>query len=93
LQSSLGRSGPEKRPDRVEIAKNWLPRYTGMPVEQFGDYILLTNFRTYLQAFAEQFNCKISGDKTPMQAATNSDGLTMINFGIGSPTSPRSWTY
>jgi len=84
IQSTLSRQGAGHRPDRLEIAKNWLPRYTGMPVAEFGDYILLTNFRTYLQAFADQFGCKISGEKTPMQAATNKDGLTMINFGIGS---------
>jgi AMP nucleosidase len=70
---------------RLEIARNWLPRYTGMPVEKFGDYILLTNFRTYLQQFADQFGCEIHGETTPMQAATNDDGLTMINIGIGSP--------
>ena len=33
-----------KKFDRQVIARNWLQRYTGMPVDQFGDYILLTNF-------------------------------------------------
>jgi AMP nucleosidase len=70
--------------DRLAIAKDWLPRYTGMPLEEFGDYILLTNFDYYIRRFAEKFKCKIRGDGKPMQAATNSDGLTMINFGIGS---------
>lgn len=83
FQSALS-SRPGKRPDRMEIARNWLPRYTGMPLSEFGDYILLTNFRTYLNHFAEQFGCQIRGDHSPMQAATNRDGLTMINFGIGS---------
>lgn len=84
FQSSLSRRGPGKRPDRVEIAKNWLPRYTGMPIAEFGDYILLTNFRAYLNEFALKYNCSIRGQDSPMQAATNSDGLTMINFGMGS---------
>ena len=70
--------------ERIQIAKNWLPRYTGMPLDQFGDYILLTNFQNYLTSFAEQFNCDIYGENKPMQAATNSSGLTIINFGIGS---------
>jgi AMP nucleosidase len=70
--------------DRLEITKNWLPRYTGMPLDHFGDYILLTNFQNYLESFAEMFNCNIHGDDKPMQAATNSAGLTIINFGIGS---------
>jgi AMP nucleosidase len=70
--------------DRIDLAKNWLPRYTGMPLEQFGDYILLTNFHNYLELFAARFQCQIRGIGRPMQAATSADGLTMINFGIGS---------
>ena len=70
--------------DRLQITKNWLPRYTGMPLDNFGEYILLTNFRHYVDMFAEMFSCDIQGESKPMQAATNSDGLTIINFGIGS---------
>jgi AMP nucleosidase len=68
-----------------EIAENWLPRYTGKPLEDFGKYILLTNFSDYLIRFSKRFDCEITGTDRPMQAATNSQGLTMINFGIGSP--------
>ena len=71
--------------DKLEIAKDWLPRYTGMPLEQFGENVLLTNFSNYVESFADRFNVDIYGDKKPMQAATNSEGLTIINFGIGSP--------
>lgn len=70
--------------NRLEITKNWLPRYTGMPLDNFGDYILLTNFRNYVDMFADMFSCDIQGETRPMQAATNSDGLTIVNFGIGS---------
>ena len=70
--------------NRLEIAKNWLPRYTGMPIDDFGDYILLTNFDYYVQSFANRFGCDITGEGKPMQAATNSSGLSIINFGIGS---------
>lgn len=69
---------------RLEIARNWLPRYTGMPLDEFGDYVLLTNFSHYVNKFSEKFDCPIHGRDRPMQAATNSDGLTIINFGIGS---------
>ncbi len=72
-------------PDRLRLAKNWLPRYTGMPLDRFGDYILLTNFRYHLDSFVEIFECERFGDGKPMQAATNDQGLTIINFGIGSP--------
>lgn len=70
---------------KLEIARNWLPRYTGMPIDEFGDYVLLTNFAHYVQKFASQFGCDIQGVGRPMQAATNSNGLTIVNFGIGSP--------
>lgn len=70
--------------NRLEITKNWLPRYTGMPLDNFGDFILLTNFRNYVDMFADIFSCDIQGETRPMQAATNSDGLTIVNFGIGS---------
>jgi len=69
--------------DRLAVARDWLPRYTGMPLEGFGDYILLTNFHHYLTDFARKFDCEIHGVDRPMQAATNDAGLTLINFGIG----------
>lgn len=70
---------------KQEIVTNWLPRYTDTPLDAFGKYILLTNFLTYLEAFADQENAEIRGRSRPMQTATSSDGLTIINFGIGSP--------
>lgn len=70
--------------DKLEIARNWLPRYTGMPLEGFGHYILMTNFFNYVETFAERFGCEVYGIGRAMQAATNSAGLTIINFGMGS---------
>lgn len=75
---------PKFEIDRLAIARDWLPRYTGMPIDQFGDYILLTNFKYYVTQFASIFNCDIYGEGKPMQAATNSSGLSIVNFGIGS---------
>ena len=71
--------------NKLDIAKDWLPRYTGMPLDEFGHHILLTNFSDYVENFANKFNSDIYGEKKPMQASTNSDGLTIINYGIGSP--------
>jgi AMP nucleosidase len=70
---------------KYDIAKNWLPRYTGMEIDGFGDYILLTNFDDYVKRFAERFGCDIKGLGRPMQASTNSAGLSIVNFGMGSP--------
>ncbi|MBI5731302.1 MAG: AMP nucleosidase [Ignavibacteriales bacterium] len=69
---------------KLEIAKNWLPRYTGTNIDDFGNYLLLTNFQNYVLKFAEKFNCDVQGVGRPMQSATNSAGLSIINFGIGS---------
>jgi len=69
---------------KLDIAKNWFPRYTGTKVDDIGDYLLLTNFDNYVKKFADLFNCDIQGIGKPMQTATNTDGLTIINFGIGS---------
>jgi AMP nucleosidase len=70
---------------KLDIAKNWLPRYTGTKIDEFGDYMLLTNFQNYVVKFADQFGCDIKGEGRPMQTATNNAGLSIINFGIGSP--------
>ncbi len=69
---------------KAEITHNWLPRYTGMPLDEFGEYILVTNFGDYVRRFSKMFGCKIYGEDRTMQAATNADGLTIINYGIGS---------
>lgn len=66
-----------------EIVKNWLPRYTGTPIEEFGEYILLTNFDNYLEKFAQWHNVPIVGQNRSMPTAT-ADGITMINFSMGS---------
>ncbi len=69
---------------KEEIVQNWLPRYTGAPLDAFSQYILLTNFEHYLQIFAQRFNAKIIGMDKPMPMVT-AEGITLINFGIGSP--------
>ena len=74
----------EHKYDRQQIARNWLQRYTGMPVDKFGDYILLTNFSYYVTQFAARFDVPVYGQGRPMQAASNDEGLSIINFGIGS---------
>lgn len=68
---------------KQEIVENWLPRYTGMPLDQFGEYILLTNFINYVGMFAEKFDVEIKGKDRPMQTATFNN-ITIINFGMGS---------
>ena len=69
---------------KEEIVKNWLPRYTGEKLENFGKYILLTNFSNYVRMFADMNNVQVVGSDRPMQCAT-ANGITIVNFGMGSP--------
>lgn len=67
------------------IVSNWLPRYTGRSLDEFGEYIILTNFSKYIQLFSEwNDNAPIMGIDKPMQSVT-ANGITIINFGMGSP--------
>jgi len=70
---------------KQQIVENWLPRYTGVPLKDFGQYILLTNFDAYVEMFAQWHNVPVMGRDKPMSSAT-ADGITIINFGMGSAT-------
>ncbi len=69
---------------KEEIVENWLPRYTKRQLDEFEPYILLTNFDKYVEIFAEYFNVPILGKDANMISAT-AHGMTIINFGMGSP--------
>ncbi len=69
---------------KEDIVNNWLPRYTGEPLESFGEYILLTNFQHYVNLFAEQTGAEIKGLDKAMSSAT-AENISIINFGMGSP--------
>ena len=69
---------------KAEIVTNWLTRYTGESLENFGQYILLTNFSNYVDMFAKWNKVKVVGKDRPFQCAT-ADGITIINFSMGSP--------
>ncbi len=69
---------------KKEIVNNWLPRYTGRKIEDFGKYILLTNFQHYIEEFARIFEVEVVGEDCNMPNA-HAKGITIINFGMGSP--------
>src|SRR4029079_15677088 len=70
--------------DKKDIVENWLPRYTGTRLSEFAEYILLTNFDNYVEWFATAYGGLVKGVDRPMPNATV-DGITLINFGMGSP--------
>lgn len=68
---------------KQEIVENWLPRYTGMPLEKFAKHIILVNFSKYVRLFSEHHNAEIFGLDKEMQACT-AGGITIVKFGMGS---------
>ena len=68
---------------KEEIVNNWLPRYTGTPIEEFRPYILLTNFSNYVKLFADKYGVEVRGTSNAMQTASHGN-ITIINFGMGS---------
>jgi AMP nucleosidase len=69
---------------KKEIVENWLPRYTGTQLKDFGKCVLLTNFYGYLEHFSASNKVPIQGKDKAMPSVT-AEGITMINFGMGSP--------
>ena len=69
---------------KEDIVNNWLPRYTGNKISDFGEYILLTNFSNYVKMFADWNGVEVVGTDRPMQCAT-ANNISIINFGMGSP--------
>ncbi|MFO7762758.1 MAG: AMP nucleosidase [Wenzhouxiangellaceae bacterium] len=68
---------------KMHIVENWLPRYTGTPLDGFGKHILLTNFDNYVEKFADKMGVEVQGRDKAMRNATAED-ITIINFGMGS---------
>ena len=59
---------------KKEIVDNWLPRYTGRGLKDFGKYV---------DFFAEKNGVEVMGKDKAMPSASF-DGITIINFGMGS---------
>ena len=69
--------------EKANIVKDWIKRYTGTSAGEFGEWILLTNFQNYVEKFAERYDVAVNGKGGFMTSATNSNGVSIINFGIG----------
>jgi len=84
IESDARKPKTPRMKDKNDIVANWLPRYTGTPLDGFGQHVLLTNFGHYVERFAEWNDVPVLGREKAMPNATV-DGITMINFGMGSP--------
>lgn len=54
--------------EKDQIVEDWLPRYTGVALDQFGQHILLTNFGGYLNHFSRMTGAQIVGIDRPSPA-------------------------
>ncbi len=70
--------------NKKDIVENWLPRYTGLQLNELGSYVLLTNFSHYLDVFEEIIGADVRTSNVPMPTITSGD-ISIINFGMGSP--------
>ncbi len=68
---------------KEQIVANWLPRYTGTPLDGFAKHIILVNFNSYVEQFAAWHHVPVRGKDRPMPNATANE-ITIINFGMGS---------
>ena len=66
---------------KQEIVDNWLQRYTKMPLDKFGEHILLTNFNNYVDIFCKLTGVEPVGFDANMRAAT-AGNITSLFFSI-----------
>lgn len=69
--------------DRVGIST--LERYTGSSKEEFQPYILLTNFKLYVDIFSEKFKQPVRHGSVMRACHSKEAGLTIIDYSVGSP--------
>jgi AMP nucleosidase len=70
---------------KEEICRNWLPRYTGTQISDFADFILLTNFQSYVKMFSERLGVPMCGmDRAMPNATCKKANVSIINYGMGS---------
>ena len=70
--------------DKLQITSNWLERYTNQKIEEFSPYVLITNFNNYVDIFCDYWKVERPDYNANMRVA-NGGGMTIINFGMGSP--------
>ncbi|MBC7397864.1 MAG: hypothetical protein H7333_10520, partial [Bdellovibrionales bacterium] len=71
---------------KQKIARDILERYTGSALKDFQKQIILTNFEYYLDRFAVLSGCTKTRGSAMGAVHSPKDGVSIINFSIGSPT-------
>jgi hypothetical protein len=86
---------PDRFPTKQELACEWLPRYTGMPIDEFGDYILLTNFSYTTRGFSNgvktaKSDARVTREWTELHLQIGIEAMTEIGV-LGEPI--KHFTY
>ncbi len=84
-------------PERSELSIARLEHYTGTRAEDFQRYVMLTNYRMHMEAFANRFpRCvKPDGEEVQMPAyhhvEPDNRGISIVNIGVG-PSNAKNLT-
>ncbi|MEW6556265.1 MAG: AMP nucleosidase [Elusimicrobiota bacterium] len=70
--------------DRVGLST--LERYTGSLASEFQPYILLTNFKLYVDIFAQKFKVSIQQGSVMRACHCKKEKISIIDYSVGSPT-------
>ena len=62
--------------DKTEIVDNWLPRYTGVPLDQFGEHIPVSY--THLDVYKRQTRHNVTGPAPPLSGCRACDAISGV---------------
>lgn len=71
-------------PKEIKVARDCLERYSGSHVDEFCNYVILTNFPKYVERFAEDRNLEISQGSMFTAAHCKEEDISILDFKIGS---------
>ncbi len=70
---------------RKTIALETLARYSGSKVQDFQQFIVLSNFRWYLEEFSKRFSAPIISGRVMNVAHSQEQNMSIIDYRVGAP--------
>lgn len=75
----------ETDPHEALIARETLERYSGSDIDQFGSYLLITNFSRYIRTFVELYQVPLLEGSMFTAAHSVEHDVSIVDFKLGSP--------
>ena len=72
-------------PHESKVARDALERYSGSSPEEFGDFILLTNFSNYVKEFSELSGQPVREGGVMLSCHWPEKNISILDFKVGSP--------